>query len=84
MKALRKIVGKTRLDKIRNTDIRNQCQIQEIGEWVETGRSQWAAHVSRMPEDRMTGIVRDNISVGKRSPGRPKRSGSNSLELTGL
>lgn len=84
MKTLRKIVGKTRLDKIKNADIRNQCQIQEIGEWVETRRSQWAAHVSRMPEDRMTRIVRDSIPVGKRSPGRPKRRWSDSLELTGL
>ncbi|KAJ4434366.1 hypothetical protein ANN_22925 [Periplaneta americana] len=84
MKTLRKFVGKTRLDKIKNSDLRNQCQIQEIGEWVETRRSQWAAQVSRMPEDRMTRIARDSLSVGKRSPGRPKRRRSDSLELIGL
>ncbi|PSN55706.1 hypothetical protein C0J52_08998 [Blattella germanica] len=48
MKTRRKIVGKTRLDRIKNEDIRNQCQTQEVGEWTEKRRLEWAAHVSRM------------------------------------
>ena len=61
IKTLRKIVGKTRLDRIKNVDIRNQSQIQEVGKWTEKRRLDWAAHVSRMPEDRLTRIVGDNI-----------------------
>jgi hypothetical protein len=35
---LRKIVGKTRLDYVRNQDIREQCGIQPIGERVNKRR----------------------------------------------
>ena len=30
MKTLRTIVGKTRKDRVRNTDIREQCEMQDI------------------------------------------------------
>jgi hypothetical protein len=38
MKALRKIVGKTKIDIIRSQQIRESCSIQTINEWVERRR----------------------------------------------
>jgi hypothetical protein len=38
MKALRKIVGKTKLDRIRNQQIRESCCIQAINERAEGRR----------------------------------------------
>jgi hypothetical protein len=34
MNTVRKRVGKTRLDHVSNQDIRQQCGIQPIGEWI--------------------------------------------------
>ncbi|KAJ4445342.1 hypothetical protein ANN_07147 [Periplaneta americana] len=71
MKTLRKIVGITRRDHIRNDQIREQCKIQPIREWTQIRRQQWNDHVSRMGEDRITRIARDNCLFGRRSLGRP-------------
>ena len=35
MEVLRKIVGKTKIDRIRSQEIRESCGIQPINEWVE-------------------------------------------------
>ena len=47
MKVLRKIIGKTKIDKIRSQQIRESCGIQPINEWMKR-RSEWDAHVTRM------------------------------------
>lgn len=74
MNILRKIMEKTRRDKIRSEDIRRQLNIQAIGDWVDRRRSEWNDHVSRMTSDRIARIARDNLPAdGKRSPGRPKK-----------
>ena len=72
MKVLRQIVGKTKIDRIRSQQIRESCGIQPINEWVER-RRQLDEHVTRMDSERLVKISRDNIPVGRRSPGRPKR-----------
>ena len=38
MKVLRKIVGKTKIDRIRSQQIRQSCCIQPIYEWMERRR----------------------------------------------
>ena len=48
MKTLRTIVGKTRRDRVRNTDIRYQCRIKDTVRWVRQRKRQWYDHVKRM------------------------------------
>ena len=45
MKVLRKIVGKTKVDKIRSQQIRESCDIQTINEWVEVRKREWDQNV---------------------------------------
>ena len=73
MKVLRKIVGKTKIDRIRSQQIRISCGIQPVNEWVERRRREWDKHVTRMDAELLIKISRDNIPVRRRSPGRPKR-----------
>ena len=47
MEVVRKIVGKTKIDRIRSQQIRESCGIQPINEWVER-RREWNQHVIRM------------------------------------
>ena len=72
MKLLRTIVGNTRINRIRSQQIRESCDIQPINEQVERRRREWGQHVTRMDAERLVKISRDNIRVGRRSPGRLK------------
>jgi len=72
MKVLRKIVGKTKINRIRSQQIRKSCSIQPVHEWVER-RGEWDQHITRMDAERLVKISRDNIHVGRKSPGHPKR-----------
>ena len=72
MKVPRKIVGKTKIDRIRSQQIRGSCGIQPINEWVERRRREWGENVTRMYAERLVKISRDNIPAG-RTPGRPNR-----------
>jgi hypothetical protein len=39
-------------------------------------RREWDQHVTRMNPERLVKISRDNMPVGRRSPGHPKRKWS--------
>ena len=73
MKVLRQIVGKTKIDRIRNRQIRESCCIQSINRWEERRRRrEWDEHVTRMDAEILVKISRDNTSARRRSPERPK------------
>jgi len=46
------IMGKTRIARIRNTDIRKQCGVEDIIRWGRQRKRYWYAHVRRMEEER--------------------------------
>ena len=60
-KEARKIVGKTKIDRIRSQQIRESCPIQHIVEWVERWRREQDEDVTRMDAERLVKISRDNI-----------------------
>ncbi|XP_060526928.1 uncharacterized protein LOC132702361 [Cylas formicarius] len=75
MKTMRTIVGNTRRDRVRNTDVGEQCGIQDIVIREKQRKRQWYNHVRRMDENRLPRIVLENKPPGPRPPGRPpKRS----------
>ena len=71
MKVPRKIVGKTKIDRIRSQEIGESCGIQPV-DWMERRREQ-DKHVTRMDAERLVKITRDSKHVGKIFPGLPKR-----------
>ncbi|XP_056639353.1 uncharacterized protein LOC130446869 [Diorhabda sublineata] len=73
MKTLRTIVDKTRRDRVRNTDIKEQCGIQDTVRWGNQRKRQWYNHVRRMDENRLPRIVLVNNPLGSRPPGRPPK-----------
>ena len=73
MKLQRKMVGKTKIDRIRSQQIGKSYDIQPINEWEEKRRREWDEHVTRMNTEWLIKISKDNIHAGRRSPGRPKR-----------
>lgn len=73
MKTLRRIVGKTRIDRVRNEEVRDTCGVEDISEWVKKRRRQWDEHVERMGEDRIVKRAKYGRPVGNRNVGRPRK-----------
>ena len=65
MKVLRKIAGKTEIDRIRSQQISESCGIQPIGEYVETRKREWDQHVTRMDAEKLVKISGCNIPAGR-------------------
>ena len=65
IKVLRKLVGKTKIVRIRSQQIRESCNIQTINEFVERRRKKWSEHLTKMDAERLIKISSDNIFAGK-------------------
>ena len=77
MNTLRAIVGKTRLDRVRNSTVREQCGVQDVSKFVKVRRKAWNEHVSRARDTRLIKIVRNNKPEGKISRNAVKEMGIN-------
>ena len=63
MKVLIKIVGKTKIGRIRSQIIRESCGIQPIKEWVKRRRREWDEHATRMDDEGLVKTSKDNMSA---------------------
>ena len=74
MKYLRSMCGKTRMDRIRNEDIKNTCGVRkDVSEKVCENMLRWFGHVERMDESRLTKVISTGRVNGVRSRGRPRK-----------
>jgi uncharacterized Fe-S cluster-containing protein len=71
IKFLRGILGKTRRDKIRNDDIREQLKVDEI-KHMERDRLKWYGNVMRMADERIQKTMLEMKIWGRRPRGRPR------------
>jgi hypothetical protein len=72
IKVLKEILGKTRRDKIRNDDIREQLKVDDIQHDMEEIRLKWYGHVMRMADDRIPKKMLEMKLRGRRPTGRPR------------
>jgi hypothetical protein len=70
---LRFVKGRTRLDKIRNEDIREKLGVFSINDRIRRYRKDWLGHLERMEEGRVPKLALWYRSKGRRDPGRPCR-----------
>ncbi|KAK4880080.1 hypothetical protein RN001_008226 [Aquatica leii] len=61
---LRMITVRTRLDKVRNSEVRENCGVPDIVRFVRKRRREWNDHVFRAGEDRLIKIARDRRPTG--------------------
>jgi hypothetical protein len=73
MKYLRTVKGCTRLDKIRNEDIRNELCISPLSEKIIEYRNKWKVHLQRMDHTRISLQAYKYQPSGKRDIDRPRR-----------
>src|SRR6478609_4814005 len=74
MGCLRRILGVTRRDWIRNVHVRERLNLStDIVQWVAERRLQFFGHVVRMPAHRLPLVAIQGQVHGKRSRGRPQK-----------
>ena len=69
---LRAILGKAKFDWMKNVDILERWNLQEVVKFVKSRRKAWSEHVSRA-EQRLIKLVTDARPNTKRPPGRPPK-----------
>lgn len=86
MRCLRSMLGVTRMDRIRNEDIRERVGIRsELAGRADQCALRWFGHMERMDEGRMTKQVMNSCMSGNRPRGRPRLRWKDGVErvLTG-
>ncbi|PIO65553.1 hypothetical protein TELCIR_12769 [Teladorsagia circumcincta] len=73
MRMLRWACGWTRLDRVRNEDVRSVMQTAPIQFKVREQRLRWYGHVLRRPQDHPIRTATDFEAQGKRPRGAPKK-----------
>jgi hypothetical protein len=79
IKVLRKIIGKTRRDRISNEYIRQTCNIRNIANWITRRRHKWNEHITRMNPQIIVRQAPDNHPRTRRSVRRTKKRWKDSL-----
>jgi Reverse transcriptase (RNA-dependent DNA polymerase) len=74
MKFLRRIKGVTRRDRIRNTQIREELNIQPLMQYIEQKQLSWWGHLQRMESTRQVKKIWEAKVNRKRRRGRPRKS----------
>jgi hypothetical protein len=72
---LRSMCGKTRYDRVRNADVKRECEIKkDMKEMHESKLLRWFGHVERMSDERMTKKIYNGTIAGKKGKGRPRKT----------
>lgn len=75
MEYWRRCCGVTRMDRVRNEEIRQRMNVQtDALNYIEEKRLQWYGHVRRCSSSRWINRVTDWSPIGRRKRGRPRRS----------
>ena len=83
MVCLKNICGIRRVDRVRNSLIRERCGFElSVLEIIERNVLKWFGHVERMREERLVERVYRDTVAGKRGRGRPQRRWRNEVKVT--
>ncbi|XP_019643084.1 PREDICTED: uncharacterized protein LOC109484268 [Branchiostoma belcheri] len=73
MRCLRRAVGKTRRDKIRNEVIREMVGSTNVLRYIEHQHIKWFGHLVRLPPSQPAHRAYNIQGSGRRARGRPRR-----------
>jgi hypothetical protein len=71
---LRRSARKSRLEKIKNENIKEIMGVKGKPDIMEKKRLQWYGHVKRMPEERIPKLILEWVPVERQKRGRPRKT----------
>lgn len=74
MKYLRRVRGVTKIDKMRNIQIRKDLEVQSVTDFIEQRQLSWWGHLNRMESRRPVKQVWEAKIHKKRKRGRPRKT----------
>lgn len=74
MKYLRRVLGVTREDRIRNIQIREELGVKPVTHFIEQRQLSWWGHIQRMNNNRQVKLVYEARPQTKRKRGRPRKT----------
>jgi hypothetical protein len=77
MDVLRRSARKSRLEKIKNQNIKEIMRVKgkpDIIDIIEKKRLQWYGHVKRMLEERIPKLILELVPAERRKRGRPRKT----------
>ncbi|PSN46627.1 hypothetical protein C0J52_16829 [Blattella germanica] len=80
MKCYRRIMGKTRRDRIRNDRIRESLKQESVEQKLEKRQLKWFGHVVRMDERRKPKQIMEARVEGTRTRGRSRKGYMDRIE----
>lgn len=83
MKQLRRIAGKTKMDRLRSDYIRGELKQEPIEVKIKKRKLNWYGHIIRMKQTRLVKRVMEAKRYGKRRKGRPRKSWLEQIEEIG-
>lgn len=82
MKFLRRSIGKTRRDRIRNERMREILKVDKLQDKIDTGQLRWFGHLLRMDESRIARRIFEARTSARRPRGRPRKTWVQQVEAT--
>ena len=73
MAYLRRVEGVSRIDRVRNADVRETVRQEDVMEKVKRKQRTWKEKLEKMEDDRLVKKVYTEEIVGKRPMGRPRK-----------
>ena len=80
MRYLHRVAGVRRIDKVRNSTIREELNIEPLLLKVERSQLRWFGHVLRMPRNILVHQVYSALPTGNRPRGRPRARWANGIQ----
>ena len=80
MRVMRRIEGVTRLDRIRNVDLRDRMKQEGVLDLVKRRQQRWKQRLEEMDDSRITKRVYDGEIAGRRPRGRPRKRWTNNFD----
>lgn len=74
MKFMRRVLGVTKRDRIKNEDIREQLGVQSILKYIEGRQLSWWGHLQRMEDSRPVKRIWESRIEKNRKRGRPRQT----------
>ena len=80
MKPIRIILGKTRLDRLRNEELRKRLDVMPLESRIEQAKLRWLGHLQRMEDGRTPKLAFNWMPNGRRPTGRPRKRWRDSVQ----